>query len=158
MRESMRGWGIMITVTLLFISGCTSIGGPVIASPAVTLTSVKLESANIRSQTFLLGIGINNPNPFPLPVKSMRYQVALDGEKFAGGETAANFTVPANGDGAFAIKVDLDLLRTSTQLATLLQSATTRDVNYALDGSLTADIPFAPPVPFATSGVIPLQR
>lgn len=148
---------IMTTVILLTLSACASTG-TVVETPAVVLSSIKLEAASIRRQTFLLGIDISNPNPFPLPVKSVRYQVNFDGEKFASGETAANFTIPANGDGAFGIRVDLDLLRTTTQVTSLLQPGGDGTVNYDLDGSLSADIPFTPPIPFATSGVISIRR
>lgn len=148
---------VMFAVSWLTLCGCASTG-TLIETPAVVLSSVKLESASIRRQTFLLGIDIANPNPFPLPVKSLSYQVKLDGEQFASGETDANFTIPANGDGAFALKVDLDLLRTTHQIRSLLQNGSTGAVNYDLDGRLNADIPFAPPIPFATSGVISIRR
>ena len=67
--------------------------------PEVVLTGVQVRDIGISGQTFLLGFAVSNPNPFPLPVKNIRYTVMLDGQKFAGGETQSDFVVSARGDG-----------------------------------------------------------
>lgn len=149
----MGGWLIL----LAFSSGCASTGA-LINPPTVNLTSVELANLSFRQQTFLLGFDVQNPNPFPLPVRSVRYNLRLDGESFAGGETQSDFSVPANGDDAFVISVDLDILSTATQLASLLQGGMRDEVRYDLDGSFAVDIPFVQPVPFRSSGVIGIGR
>lgn len=147
------GWLIL----LAFLSGCAS-NGALINPPTVNLTSVELANLSFRQQTFLLGFDVQNPNPFPLPVRSVRYNLRLDGESFAGGQTQSDFSVPANGDDAFVISVDLDILSTATQLASLLQGGVRDQVRYDLDGSFAVDIPFVQPVPFRSSGVIDIGR
>ena len=62
-----------------------------------------------------------NPNPFPLPVKSIRYSVQLGERRFASGETQGTFNVPASGEGSFAISVDMDMLQQTSQLSSLLR-------------------------------------
>ena len=84
----------------------------------------------------------------------MTYRVLFDDEKFAGGEAAGSFTVPARSDDEFMISVDLDILNSANQLAALVQNGVPDQVNYALEGSLTVDIPFTRPIPFSSSGVI----
>ena len=118
----------------------------------MNLTSVELASASLRRQTFNLGFDVDNPNPFPLPVKAVEYRVLFDDEKFAGGETAGSFTVPAQGQDVFMISVDLDLLGSATQFASLLRRGMPEQVNYELQGSLTVDIPFTKPIPFSSTG------
>ena len=140
-------------VTMLALSACASTE-TLVNSPTVSLASVELERADFRQQTFLIGFDVTNPNPFPLPVRSMTYRVLFDDQKFAGGETAGSFTVPARGDDEFMISVDIDILNSASQLASLMQNGVPDQVHYALEGSLTVDIPFTRPIPFSSSGVI----
>lgn len=141
---------------LLLAGGCAGTG-TLVDAPTVTLKSVALESASLNRQTFLLGFDVANPNPFPLPVRAVAYNVHFDGGKFAGGETAGSFTVPARGGDAFMISVELDLLNTATRFASLLRGGMRDELAYALDGSLTVDIPFTRPIPFSSSGTISVQ-
>jgi len=149
-----RGFAaLFVTLALTACAGTQTL----VSAPSVNLTSVKLENASFSRQTFLLGFDVSNPNPFPLPVKAVKYNVSFDDRDFAGGETEGSFTVPARGDDAFMISVDLDLLDTATQLTSLLRGGVPEQVSYALDGSLTVDIPFTRPIPFSSTGVIRIQ-
>ncbi|MGH8167665.1 MAG: LEA type 2 family protein [Woeseiaceae bacterium] len=140
-------------LTIILLASCATTR-PSIQPPAVTLTSVELDSIGMGAQSFLLGFSVSNPNPFPLPVKSIRYDILLDNQKFAGGETQGDFVVSARGDGKFVIDVELDLLQTVSQLRSLLAGAMRETVEYELQGSLAVDIPFARPIPFSNSGVV----
>ena len=148
--ESFRNCYLLFAIVSL--SACAGTG-TVIDSPKVDLTGVKLTSANLRRQTFLLSFAISNPNPFPLPVKAVGYQLVFDDEKFAGGKTQGSFTVPAHGDDFFAISVELDILSSTTYLTSLLRDDFSESVSYALLGSLPADIPFVNPIPYSCSAV-----
>jgi len=138
------------------LTACASTGA-LISAPTVDLTSVQLAKMSLSQQTFLLGFDVDNPNSFPLPVRAIEYTVRFDDERFAGGATKGNFTVPAKGQDDFTISVDLDFLNTASQLSALLRRGVPDTVNYELEGSLTVDIPFARPLPFFSSGVIDVQ-
>ncbi|MBT5219304.1 MAG: hypothetical protein HOI35_05935 [Woeseia sp.] len=138
------------------LTACASTGA-LISAPSVDLSSVQLEKMSLSQQTFLLGFDVNNPNAFPLPVRAIEYTVRFDDEKFAGGATEGNFTIPARGRDDFTISVDLDFLSTALQLSSLLRRGMPDTVNYALEGRLTVDIPFARPLSFSSSGVIDVQ-
>ena len=153
--ESFRNCYLLFAIVSL--SACAGTG-TVIDSPKVDLTGVKLTSANLRRQTFLLSFAISNPNPFPLPVKAVGYQLVFDDEKFAGGETQGSFSVPAHGDDFFAISVELDILSSTTYLTSLFRGGFSENVSYELQGSLTVDIPFVKPIPFSSSGVINMTQ
>jgi len=143
-------------VAIAAISACAGTGS-LISSPEVRLISIEMISANFNRQTFLLGFDVSNPNPFPLPIKSVRYRVRLGDQQFASGETQGNFTVPSNGNGEFAISVQLDLLRTTSNLSSLIRTGMSRDVDYELSGNFAVDIPFAKPLHFKSGGNIEMQ-
>lgn len=147
---------IPILLASCLLSACANTGA-LINSPSVALTSVKLANVSLTQQTFHLGFDVDNPNPFPLPVRAVEYIVRFDDEKFAGGATEGNFTVPSRGRDNFTISVDLDFLTTASQLSALLRRGMPDTVKYELEGSLTVDIPFARPLPFSSSGVIDVQ-
>jgi LEA14-like dessication related protein len=148
---------MFLLIAVVSLTACAGTGS-VIGSPSVDLTGVELTSANLRRQTFLLRFDVSNPNPFPLPVKAVEYRVDFDNEKFAGGETQGNFTVPAHGDNTFAISVDLDFISSATHLASLIRGGFRENVSYELKGSLAVDIPFVKPIPFSNSGVINMSQ
>jgi len=141
----------------VLLTGCAGTE-TLISAPAVRLTSVELDHVSFNKQTFLLSFALSNPNPFPLPVNAVSYRVLFDDERFVGGKTEAGFTVPAGGDGAFLLSVELDILNSATQITSLLRGGVPDRVNYEVQGSLTVDIPFARPIPFSSSGVINIQR
>ena len=110
--------GMLLATTLL--SGCASTGD-LISAPDVSLRNVQLTDVELSHQTFLLSFDVTNPNPFPLPISTVSYGVELDRQRFASGRTQGGFTVPASGDGEFAISVELNLLKTAPQCGWMLQ-------------------------------------
>lgn len=139
------------------LTACASLPESVISSPEIELRDVQVMGLGFDSQIFLLSFDISNPNPFPLPVKHVRYGVRLDGQRFASGATESSLSVPAGGATQFAISVELDLLTTAPQLLTILRAGTRRDIPYALEGELGIDIPMTPPVSYRTDGTIRLD-
>ncbi len=138
------------------LSACAGTG-PLISSPGVSLRNVQMTEIAFSGQTFLLGFDVRNPNPFPLPVQAVSYAVDLDGYRFATGRTGGGFTVPARGDGEFAISVELNLLKTAPQLLHVVREGVKRDIPYELKGQLGVDIPFVEAIPFETAGRIRLH-
>lgn len=138
------------------LSSCAATG-PAIKTPDVSLIGVQVDKVSLSGQSFLLGFSVRNPNPFPLPVRAIRYDIRLDEQRFAGGETEKGFVVSAHGDGKFVIGVELDLMHSMSQLVTLLRSGRRQYVDYELHGSLAVDLPFARPIPFSDSGSIRLD-
>ncbi len=149
-----KGGGILLVSVLL--SACASLENSV-SAPRVSLRNVHVENIGLKGQTFILAFDVTNPNPFPLPIKSINYDVKLDGRRFASGEAASAFTVAAGGDGEFAISVELNLLQTAPELLFIVRDATLRDIPYSLEGRLGIDIPYTKPVKFQNSGLIRLQ-
>jgi LEA14-like dessication related protein len=147
---------LSIVPAVLLLAACASSQNS-ISSPAISLQNVQLTSVDFSVQTFLLGFAVTNPNPFPLPINSVAYRVALDGHQFAGGNAPGAFTIPAQSDGEFVISVELDLLKTAPQLLFIVRDSVSRRVPYELRGELGVDIPLTGPVSFRTSGEIRLN-
>jgi LEA14-like dessication related protein len=139
----------------MVIGSCAT--GPVVEAPGVSLRNVEVTSLDFSRQSFLLGFDVTNPNPFPLPVTRVRYGVELYGQLFAGGESTGRFTVPALGDGTFAISVELDLLKTAPRILEVVRSGGGRDIPYAIEGDFGVDIPLVDSLPFRKTGEIRLR-
>ena len=136
------------------LSACASIPDKLVSAPRVELRSVQVIGLGFKSQTFLMSFDVANPNPFPLPVRNVGYGVKLNGQHFASGETASEFTVPAGGDTQFAISVDLNLLQTAPQLLSIVRAGVHQDIRYELEGRLAIDIPLIPSLQYRNSGTI----
>ena len=145
-----------LLLATLVIFGCAG-GEALIRAPAVNLTSVEVSKLSFSNQTFLLGFSVSNPNPFPLPVKTVRYRVRLNDQSFAGGETQGNFTIPAGADESFVISVDVDLLRSGARLTSIVRSGVRDSLDYEVNGNLDIDIPTTPSIKFSSSGTIMVQ-
>ena len=140
------------------LAGCATGTTALVSTPRVDLKSVEMEKVTFTGQTFVLGFEVENPNAFPLPVKAVKYRVMFDDERFAGGETRASFSVPANGSDQFMLSVELDIVNSATEVMSLLKGGMPERVEYRVDGTLTVDIPFSRPLPFSSSGTIQVRN
>jgi LEA14-like dessication related protein len=156
MLETARISKIGLSAVLCLAAGCASTGA-MIEKPGVSLRNVEVADIGLDGQTFVLDFDVVNPNPFPLPIRSVSYGVELEGLRLASGETQQPFTVPAGGDSHFAITVDVDLMHTAPQLMFIVRDGIYRDIPYSLEGSLAIDVPLAKPVSFRNQGSIRLE-
>ena len=143
-------------VLTVLLSSCAGVEN-VVSAPKVSLRNVNVERADLSSQTFILAFDVTNPNPFPLPIKTVNYNVKLDGHRFASGAAVSAFTVPAGSDSEFGISVDVNLLQTAPELLFIVRDGSRRDIPYVLKGQLGVDIPYIKPVKFESVGFIRLQ-
>ena len=156
MMETARFRTIVLSTVALLATGCASTGA-IVERPSVTLSKVAVTEVDLGGQTFVLDFDVVNPNPFPLPIRSIAYGVELEGLRLASGETQSAFTVPAGGESHFEITVDVDLMRTAPQLMFVVREGMYRDIPYALEGRFAIDVPFANPVTFRNEGSIRLN-
>lgn len=140
-------------LAVIGISGCAATG-PLVEVPLVQLRGVEASELSFKGQTFLLKFEVSNPNPFPLRIRSVRYRIELENQRFAGGEAPCDISIPAGGNGEFAISVKLNILKSASRLTAILRGGMGEPVAYELDGRLTIGIPLVKPLLFSTSGVI----
>lgn len=156
MIETGRIRGLGLSAIACFAAGCASTG-VMVEKPSVSLSNVEVTDIDLDGQTFVLDFDVANPNPFPLPIRSIAYGVELEGLRLASGETQGAFTVPAGGNESFAITVNVNLMRTAPQLLFIVRDGIYRDIPYALEGRFAIDIPFTNPVSFRNEGSIRLN-
>lgn len=145
-----------VALVAMLLSSCTTLEDAVHA-PQVSLRKVDVENIDFRVQTFVLAFDVTNPNPFPLPINSIRYGLELDGHHFVSGQAVSAITVPAGSGGAFAISVSMNLVKTSPKLLFIVRDGTRRDIPYSIEGSLGIDIPSTKPFKFENTGLIRLH-
>ena len=157
MNAVVRIFALSSAVFAIGLGGCATTLENLVKSPNVELRNVQVVGLGFNSQTFLLSFDVSNPNPFALPVRAVSYGIKLDGQRFAGGKTSSEFSVPANGETTFAISVDLNLLQTAPQLLSIVRQSVREEVTYELEGVLAVDLPFAPSVSYRNAGSIRLS-
>lgn len=157
MQGSIQGLkAIPVLAVLLPLAGCAT-GGSIVQTPDVRLETVEVAGLSLDRQTFNLGFALDNPNPFPLPVRAIRYQIRLNEQPFVGGEAVSDMTVPAGGQGAFSLSVDFDLLESADDLASLLKTGARENIGYELHGKFDLDLPMVPSLAFTSQGTITTQ-
>lgn len=153
MKRLNAGYSAPLLLTAMALAGCAT-GGPAVKPAEVSLDGVDVEHVGVGKQSLRVGFSVANPNPFPLPVRAIRYELRLGDRKIARGETVERFVVGAEGAGKFAIDVELDVLDSISQLGFRMLK---ERIEYELYGSLTVDLPFARPVAFSSSGQLDLR-
>lgn len=155
--NTQTGRHVLLALLAFALCGCATVPDKLLGAPRVELNNVQVIDLGFKSQTFLLSFDVANPNPFPLPVSNIRYGLKLDGQRFASGETACDFTVPAEGDTQFAISVDLNLLQTAPQLLSIVRQGVRQPIPYELEGRLVVNIPLTPTIKYSHRGTIRLR-
>jgi LEA14-like dessication related protein len=145
-----------IIVASLSLASCASLES-LVTSPGVSLRNVHVEDLDMDCQIFLMSFDVTNPNPFPLPVSSVDYEVHLDGLPFARGAARSSFSIPAGSDGEFSIRVELNLLQTAPSLLFAVRDGVRKDIPYAVAGKLGLDLPNFRPVDFRSEGDVRFQ-
>jgi hypothetical protein len=118
--------------------------------PIVKLTAVTPDRLTRDSQTLRVSLRIHNANPWPLPLKAIRFRLALEGEAIAAGEGACRQRIPARGQAEMHLTITGDarlLARVLPWLAFKRQPW-----HYDIEGTLI--LPLLPPVPYRQAGEI----
>jgi LEA14-like dessication related protein len=124
---------LVITVVLLLAAGLVMLIRR-LQPPDVTLTSVRPDQLRAGEQRLRVGLRVQNPNPVPLPVLSMTYQLWLEDRPIASGDADLGRRVPARGEADMEVMVTGDaghLARTLPKLA-----LTPQPWRYRLEGTV----------------------
>ena len=138
------------------LAGCVSTRD--LQPPRLTIVSASMQSADIFSQAFRVRVHVDNPNARALPVKSIDYQLYLEGDNFAEGTSLAAFTVPANGQSEFDMTIRTNFVSSVGRLLSRLNGTDRREVQYAFVGKVVVDLPFSPKIKFNETGSVDLGK
>jgi len=109
---------------LLVVTGCAMTSN--LQPPKISIVSVNTTSADVFSQQFRVHVHVQNPNTLALPVKSIEYELFLQGDSFAEGNTEQPFVVPALGEAEFDTVINTHF---TSSLMRLLGKLNERDGN-----------------------------
>lgn len=109
---------------LLAVTGCAMTSN--LQAPKISIVSVNMTSADVFSQQFRVHVHVQNPNTLALPVKSIEYELFLQGDSFAEGNTEQPFVVPALGEAEFDTVINTHF---TSSLMRLLGKLNERDGN-----------------------------
>ncbi len=122
---------VWLLATALLVSGCQSLGK--LESPDVSVSAINLNAVSLFEQEWDLILRARNPNDRDLTLKSMDYEIYVNGEKFGRGLTAESVTLPAMGDAMVTTTITTNLLSSLQQLQKL-QKQQGQPLNYRLVG------------------------
>jgi LEA14-like dessication related protein len=92
----------------LVLSGC-SLFAPRFEKPTLSVVNVQLLKSDLWHQELKVRMRVQNPNDRTLPIKGLSYELDLDGQDFAHGESGASFVVPARGEAEFDMSVSANM-------------------------------------------------
>ncbi len=95
------------------LGGCASLGR-VLEPPEVSVVNLTPEAASGFEQRFQVELRIANPNERALEVTGLRFELDVNGERLARGQTGESVTVPRLGDATLTVPATttvMDVLR-----------------------------------------------
>jgi len=142
----------IVVASVAALTGCAVLRMVDAQAPTVTVSSLSLVDISLSEQRFEVGLQLQNPNHFPLPITQMDYTLQLNGERFASGTTPNTFTVPSLGEELIKVTVSSNLLGNLAQLRRWRQNPPDR-LDYRVDGGLSVEgLPAR--LPFEHSGSV----
>ena len=116
MKARVSAW---LLATALLLSGCHTLGQ--LEAPEVSVTGINLNSFTLFEQEWGLTLRARNPNDRELTLKSLDYEIYVNGEKFARGLTGDTGTLPAMGDAKVTTTITTSLMSSLQQLQKIQQ-------------------------------------
>jgi LEA14-like dessication related protein len=109
--------GLLALLLPAALAGCAALH---LESPRVSLVDVGLRDVSLLRSSLVLGLRVENPNSFRLPIERGVYTLFLGGERVGVGATRTPLEVPAHGMSRPEIVIELDNLRLLSRLRALV--------------------------------------
>lgn len=117
---------------LLLLGGCQTLSG--LQSPEVNLSAIQLRQASLFEQQWQVVLRVRNPNDRDLTLKSVDYELFVNGKKLARGLTGEPVTLPAMGSALVPTQITTSLLQALSHLQTL-QNNPDAALHYRIKGT-----------------------
>lgn len=98
----------LVLLFVLGLSGC-SLFVPKLEKPTLSVVSVRLLKGDLLHQELVVRVRVQNPNDRELPVRSITYQLDVEGQELAHGMSGDSFVVPALGEAEFDMRVSANM-------------------------------------------------
>ncbi|MGE0115512.1 MAG: LEA type 2 family protein [Steroidobacteraceae bacterium] len=148
--------GMQTAGVLLLLSMFTACVTTKFETPRLTVVSVGMTSADVFSQQFRIRLHVQNPNARELPVKSIEYELFLQGDSFAEGISNQPFVVPAMGEAEFDTVVNTHFMSSVGRLLSKLNSSDGNKVQYVFVGKVHLSKGMLRNLPFSEQGMVEL--
>jgi len=123
----------------------------------VQFDGLAIKALNTKHLTFDVALLVDNPNTFPIKLKSYRYKLALSGNKILSGSSDVGFTIKASGKQ----RVPIPILATYEEIKLVIASLNDQSsVAYRVDVETNISLPLIGAVPYkiAKEGTIPIPQ
>jgi LEA14-like dessication related protein len=139
-----RPWAWLAAAGLALTLGCASFG-TVLEPPGVTVVSIEPLSATGFEQRFQVDLRLTNPNERPLEVDGLRFDLDVNGQRLARGQTGTPVTVPRLGDALLSVEATTTILDVFKQVMAM---QTAKGIRYRVSGRVFLTGLFPPYVDF----------
>jgi len=126
------GHAALVAFLAALLAACAT--APKLEPPKVSITDLKVVSAEVWAQHLKVRLQLHNPNDRELPVKALEYTIEVAGQNVGNGSYAESFVVPAHGDAEFDTSVTTNLAGAVLKLVTHVPRTL---IPYRLAGKIT---------------------
>ncbi len=145
----------LIGTMIACLTACATFG-PKLIKPSVSLIDVTPLNLNLSSQQLRFRLQIDNPNPFELPLETVRFVAKFNDSVVASGKSYQAVVIPPGQAGDIAIDVTAGIHQIAESLKGLLR-ATDMSIRYQVSGAIQiAD--WNRTVPFDVDGILDLDE
>jgi LEA14-like dessication related protein len=122
----------LVAFLAALLAACAT--APKLEPPKVSITDLKVVSAEVWVQHLKVRLQLHNPNDRELPVKALEYTIEIAGQNVGNGSYGESFVVPAHGDAEFDTNVTTNLAGAVLKLVTHVPRTL---IAYRLAGKIT---------------------
>lgn len=144
----LKGRALLITLLFASVVACSPLPDK-LTPPTVALVSLQPVELGLFEQRFQLGLRVENPNAFEIPIAGLRYTLHLNGVELAHGTRQESFVLPAHGETRVTVPLNANLAQLWQQFKALQQG----HLAYRLVGDLSLQH-YSKTLPFDYSGQI----
>jgi LEA14-like dessication related protein len=105
---------------------------PLVREPAVQITAIAVQKAELINTRFKVSLKIDNPNVFPVELSAFRYELYNAGRFWADGVQEDILTVPAKSSVETDVSLVMNFINMNREL--LNQVAAMQDIHYRFTG------------------------
>lgn len=146
----------LLILTLCFGAAVGCAGLPTLESPSVSVQTVRMLSSDALSPEFEVVLSVDNPNPIPLNISTITYDIRVEGESIVNGITDQISSIERYGSGQITISASPDLLTGARVIAQMLRSNRSA-LNYDLEAQIDIGR-FLPEIKLTESGQLDLSH
>lgn len=128
----MKNYSLLFLLISIFLISCAGIGDSFLQTPKFKVTNVRITNLSLNNQSIVFTLGIENPNPIPIPIRGLSYKLDLNSVEFASGFSENSVNIPASGAGKMNLNVSGNLISFIQKIGTISDGR----IDYHLSGDI----------------------